>query len=189
MILVNDGEILTPVLNLNMLVEGMYDPNSQQTVSDTVRVYLRNINSPFQIVDSAVSVFNTSGLASLDFQNVSDGINYYINVVHRNSINAWSKSGGESFSSSILNYDFTNDSSMTYGYNVIKKGAKFCFYSGDVDKDGAVDLSDLSVIDNLASSFAVGYLNSDLNYDLLTDIADLTVADNNAFNVVTVISP
>ncbi|MBK9332946.1 MAG: right-handed parallel beta-helix repeat-containing protein [Ignavibacteria bacterium] len=189
MILVNDGEILTPVLNLNMLVEGMYDPNSQQTVSDTVRVYLRNINSPFQIVDSAVSVFNTSGFASLDFQNVSDGINYYIHVIHRNSTDTWSNSGGESFSSSVLNYDFTNDSSMTYGNNVIKKGVKFCFYSGDVDKDGAVDLSDLSVIDNLASSFAVGYLNSDLNYDLLTDIADLTIADNNAFNVVTVISP
>ncbi|HAY34171.1 MAG TPA: right-handed parallel beta-helix repeat-containing protein [Ignavibacteria bacterium] len=188
-ILINDGEIQTPVLNLNMLIEGLYDINTQQTVSDTVRVYLRSINPPYNKVDSAVSVFNTSGFSSLEFHNVSNDINYYINVVHRNSTDAWSKSGGQSFSSFVLNYDFTNDSSMTYGNNVIKKGAKFCFYSGDVDKDGAIDLTDLTLIDNLASSFTAGYLNSDLNYDLLTDITDLTIADNNAYNVVTVIKP
>ncbi|MBK8982012.1 MAG: hypothetical protein IPM38_06735 [Ignavibacteria bacterium] len=62
-------------------------------------------------------------------------------------------------------------------------------YTGDVNQDDVVDLSDVAIIDNDAFNFATGYIVSDLNYDLLADITDLTFADNNAFAFVQVEKP
>lgn len=40
------------ILDLTILPEGLYDPNANAMVRDTVKVYLRNATSPFARVDS-----------------------------------------------------------------------------------------------------------------------------------------
>jgi len=78
---------------------------------------------------------------------------------------------------------------MAFGDNMLLKGSKWVFYSGDVNSDKSVDLGDLSIIDNDANDFLTGYNDSDLNGDGLTDIADLLYADNNAGNFVVASTP
>ncbi|MDQ3021855.1 MAG: hypothetical protein M3R36_14980 [Bacteroidota bacterium] len=66
---------------------------------------------------------------------------------------------------------------------------KFGIYSGDVNQDGTIDITDNELIDNDAYNFASGYLRTDVNGDGAVDIADGAIADNNAFNFVSKIIP
>ncbi|MBK8984017.1 MAG: hypothetical protein IPM38_17285 [Ignavibacteria bacterium] len=86
-------------------------------------------------------------------------------------------------------YDFTSASSQAFGNNEILVGSKYCIYSGDVNRDGSVDISDNGIIENDAAIFLTGYVVSDLNGDGLTDLSDQTLADNNSFNFVTKSTP
>ena len=72
---------------------------------------------------------------------------------------------------------------------MILKGFKFCIYSGDVNLDGTIDISDGSLIDNDASNFASGYVPTDINGDGIVDLADAVFADNNGYNFVTRLVP
>jgi hypothetical protein len=157
---------------------------------DTVRAYLRNTSSPFDIVDSSIAVIDSVTFeGSFDFNNAPGGA-YYIMVDHRNSINTWSKSGGENISPVIQNnFDFTSSASQAFGNNQILKLTEYCIYSGDVNKDGLVDLSDIIAINNNSTLFINGYVNTDVNGDYLTDLTDAVIAYNNSVNYVAVISP
>ena len=79
---------------------------------------------------------------------------------------------------SIYNYDFTTSYSQAYGSNQILKGSKYCIYSGDVNQDGAIDLTDMSVIDNDAAVYTPGYNVTDLNGDNIVDLSDMEIANN-----------
>jgi len=179
---------LPKTLNMTAMIEGFYDVNSNVMTPDTVTVNIRSSSSPFNIIDQASGILNTNGLVSLEYDNVSNGVNYYIQVLHRNALETWSKNT-QSFSSNVLNYNFTTSAIMAYGDNMILKGSKWTLYSGDVNGDGSIDIADLTFIDNDASNFMSGYLPTDLNGDNLTDIADLLYADNNASNFITAVTP
>jgi len=42
------------------------------------------------------------------------------------------------------------------------KGGKYCLFSGDVNHDGLVDLTDLISVDNDSSSLVTGYAYTDI---------------------------
>jgi len=178
-------------LNLKLAIEGFYNTSSNMlSINDTVRTYLRDVSSPYNIIDSAKSIIDSTNFnGNYRFYNASTG-NYYISVKHRNGLETWSRTGGESFTTGgVYVYDLTNSSSNAYGSNVIQKGSKYCIYSGDIDQDGAIDISDVTQIDNAAFTFEIGYLTADLNGDYFVDLADALYADNNSFNFVTKITP
>ncbi|MBK9332555.1 MAG: hypothetical protein IPM96_09220 [Ignavibacteria bacterium] len=179
---------LPKTLNMTAMIEGFYDENSNVMTQDTVTVNIRNSSSPFNIMDQATGILNTNGIVLLEYDNVSNGVNYFIQVHHRNGLETWSKNT-QSFSSNVLNYNFTTSALMAYGDNMILKGSKWTFFSGDVNGDGSIDIADLTFIDNDASNFLTGYLPTDLNGDNVTDIADLLYADNNASNFITAVTP
>lgn len=174
-------------LNLSAIIEGRFDPGSGIMVSDTVTVKLRNTISPYSIVDSYKTILNSNGFGMFYFSNISDGI-YYIDVTHRNSIETWS-SLGISFSNYTVSYDFTVSSNQAFGDNQKFVGNKWTIYSGDVNQDGTVDASDISLVDNDAYSSVSGYVNTDVNGDDFVDATDLSIVDNNAYNSVIVIIP
>ncbi|MBK9331634.1 MAG: hypothetical protein IPM96_04315 [Ignavibacteria bacterium] len=62
-------------------------------------------------------------------------------------------------------------------------------YSGDVNQDGTVDVTDNGLIDNDAGNFLSGYIATDLNGDEITDVSDAAISDNNAVNFVSVVKP
>jgi len=72
---------------------------------------------------------------------------------------------------------------------MVNVGGKWSFYTGDVDQDGVVDVTDVGLIDNDSFNFASGYLSTDLDCNDIIDITDLAYADNNAFNFVSEVAP
>ncbi len=176
-----NSNLLTLNLKLNLEVIS--------PIQDTVAVLIRNASSPFEIKDSSGGYIDPSGIVNLNYTNILNGVNYYLVVKHRNSIETWSRSGGEMFTGSVLNYDLTTSASQAYGDNQKLVGSKYSVYTGDVNQEGSVDLTDIITIYNDAGIFASGYIATDLNYDNLADLTDIIYAYNNSSIFVAVIRP
>jgi len=183
-----------PRINLSVILEGSYNPASDRMARrDTLRVYLAKSIPPYDIVDSAFGVFDSTTFSTmLFFPNVPSG-SYYIVVKHLNSIETWSKSGGESITAgTTFNYNFTTADAQAFGSNqkqVDNSPVRYAIFSGDVNHDGSVDLSDIINIFNDAAIFLSGYVATDLNGDYFVDLSDLTLAFNNSTAFVSVIRP
>ena len=184
-------EMFALTLTLSSLVEGFYSRGLNLMVSDTFTVQLRSSSSPYNVIDYSTSILNTSGVGTFDFDSVTYGIPYYIVLKHRNSIETWSATA-QSFVSGSFFYNFTNSSSQAFGSNMTQvdnSPVRFAIYGGDVNQDGTVDATDVSMIDNNAANFVSGYVVTDLTGDDFVDGTDFAIADNNAANFVSVITP
>lgn len=170
-------------VDLKLIIEGLYYPLfGVMSRRDTIKAYLRNTTSPYSLIDSCTSTIDSVSFTfNAKFNNAVSG-RYYIVINHFQSLETWSKSGGDSLTASSETpiYDFTNSASKAYGNNLKLKGGKYCIISGDVSQDGFIDGSDFLVIDNDAYNFASGrFLPSDLNGDGFTDALDMQIGDNN----------
>ncbi len=187
-------EELSLALNINLVIEGFYNIASDKlNIKDTVTAYLRNTSTPFSIIDSARAVVDSVSMTgNFNFYNTYTG-NYYISLKHRNALETWSKSGGELLvNGTAQNYNMTDMSSKAYGNNIVQvdnSPVKFALYSGDVNYDSFIDLTDVIYIFNEANTFVTGYKISDLTGNNITDLADILVAYNNAGNFVSVMRP
>ena len=179
------------IFNAKIAMEGLYDTlKNKLTMNDTVSAYVRSISAPFSIIDSARSnVDSVNFNGNFRFFNVPAGT-YYICLKHRNGLETWSKAGGEIFAQGgVYSYDFTNSPSKAYGNNLVRKGTKYCIYSGDVDQSKNIDLSDIILVFNNASNFVSGNTVTDVNGDKITDLSDEIIAYNNATKFVSVKRP
>jgi hypothetical protein len=179
-------------INLAMFIQGFYNPVSNSQVSDTITAYLRNISSPYNIVDQSKAIVSANGISFLRFANAQNGT-YYLVLKHRNGIETWS-ANGISLRRTLTpaDYDLSTSSSQAYGSNQIQVDAtpvRFAIHGGDVNQDGTVDATDLSSIDNDAANFVSGYVVTDLTGDDFVDGTDFAIADNNAANFVSVVRP
>jgi len=178
-------------INFTVITEGFYDIiNNSLNMKDTVKAYLRSNTIPYSIIDSAQALIDsTSFTGNFSFNNAPSGT-YYIVLKHRNSIETWSKSGGEILTrGTTFNFDFTTAASQAYGNNMILKGTRWCIFSGDVDQDGIVDASDLSEVENDAFNSVTGYVRTDVTGDDFVDGSDLSIVDNNVFKGIIVRNP
>jgi len=181
---------VTKQLKLFACIEGYLTcPNIY--IGDTLTVCIRALTVGFPIIAIAEGKSDNFGNLTVTFKEpLSNTDPYYIVVKSRNSIETWSKSGGEVWgAATTLTYDFTTAQSQAFGSNQVLKCGKACMYSGDVNQDGIVDGTDLSLIDNDAANFVQGYVPTDLNCDGIVDGSDASIADNNAFNFVQKITP
>ena len=173
-------------LNLSALIEGLY--NGTTMVTDTVNIRLHGTSSPYTLLEQKQTILNSSGDASANFILAADGESYYLAVNHRNGLETWSASG-QTFSAGTLSYNFMSNSSQAFGNNMIQKGTKWCFYSGDVNQDGVIDLTDVASVDIDNLNFVTGYTVTDVNGDNLVDLADLALVDTNNLNFISKIIP
>ena len=174
--------------------QGMWIPtNPYWRLLDTIRVYLHRSDLPSVVVDSAITVMGNNAISgTMSFANALTG-NYYRVIKHRNSIRTWSAAGttvtrGASFGS----YNFIVPSGQAYGNNqaVVDVGLNYRgMFSGDVTQDKVVDATDVSLIDNAAANFVIGYVPEDLTGDNFVDGTDFALADNNAANFVEAVEP
>jgi hypothetical protein len=177
--------------NIKFIQEGFYNSSSSMlNMKDSVRAFLRNTVSPYNILDSGKALLDSvSFTAQILFPNAATGT-YYIQLKHRNSLETWSKSGGESFTRGVIfNYDFTTSQGQAYGGNMILNGSKYCIYSGDINSDGIIELTDVIATGNDANNFVTGYAVSDLTGNNITDLDDLLIAFNNSAAFVSVVKP
>jgi hypothetical protein len=176
---------------VKLVPQGFLNPvTNKLKIADTVKAFLVNSFSPFSFVDSAKSLLDSVSLeATFNFLNAPSGL-YMIRIIHRNSIETWSKSGGEPFTRyGISYYDFTASRNRAYGDNQVQIGTKWCIYSGDVNQDGTIDGTDAQLIDNDAGLFVSGYVNTDVNGDGTVDGSDAVIAGNNSDNFISKIVP
>ncbi len=181
----------TLTINMSLAIQGFLNPaTNRMSMNDTVRAYLRSVSVPFNVIDSSIALIDSASLRGIyRFYNASSGT-YYLQLKHRNSIETWSRAGGELYAfGSVYNYDFTNSRNKAYGNNLILRGSEYCIYNGDIDQNGTVDLSDLLDTYNVSSSFGTGYLTADLDGDNTVDLSDITIAYNNARNFIIRITP
>lgn len=179
-------------LNLSALPEGKYDNEMNWvSVKDTVKVYLRETSSPYNITDSASGILDTINFSHVFSFYKSVSGSYYIVLKHDQCTETWSSSGGVELTndSTIYNYDFTSYESQAYGNNLIQKGSKFCMYSGELNNDGFINLEDLLSIYNDAEMFKTGHVKTDLTGDKLVDLKDIIIAFNNSTRFIGVIRP
>jgi len=178
-------------LNLTVSIEGFYDAGTNSMTGDTMIVYLRNSVSPYAIVNSSKGFVNSAGLGNFTFSNAANGVNYYLHLKHRNSIETWSNST-QMFTSDNLNYNFTTASSQAFGNNqklVDSSPVTYGIFGGDVNQDGTVDLNDVLTIYNAASGFSSGYVVNDVNGDSIVDLNDILITYNNSSGFVAVVRP
>ncbi|HMQ70275.1 MAG TPA: M23 family metallopeptidase [Ignavibacteria bacterium] len=175
-------------LELNAKLQGFW--NGSKMNEDTVTLYLRAPLSPYNIADTAKVVLNQNGYALANFFNISSGVNYYLAVKHRNSIETWSRTTMSFTSGSPITYDFTTSKNKAYGDNQILKNGEYCIYGGDVDQNGSVNSVDiLSIFNNDLGGFHTLYEITDVTGDGLTDLDDVILSYNNSNAFVTTMRP
>lgn len=182
---------LDGIYNISVIPQGFMNTTlNKLNMTDTVSAYLRTNTSPYNIVDSAKAIIDSLRFSgSFVFANAMTG-NYYIVIKHRNSIETWSKSPGQSFTNGgFLSYDFTSSGSQAFGSNQILVGSRYCIFNGDVNQNGIIDGSDLIEINNDSQNFISGYVDTDLTGDRIVDASDSSIGDNNASNFVIIITP
>ena len=173
--------ILNPTLTLNIGFEAI---NAQ----DTIIAELRSSSSPYNLVESKKGIGGQGAAHQFLFSKAVNGTPYYIVVKHRNSIETWS-GHVSSFSANALTYNFTTSSGQAFGNNMKFAGSLWSIYSGDVNQDDAVDLTDIVSVSNDAGNFTSGYVNTDLTGNLFVDLSDIAVAYNNSAKFVHLIRP
>ena len=188
-------------ISLKLLPQGLYNPASNSmTVNDVVSIVIKDNNAPYQTIDSVSAMIEQNTMTTtsayptvtpVKLTNLQENNSYYIVIRHRNSIETWSSVWVPSYHDTIT-YDFTSAANKAFGSNMVQVDASpsvFAIYSGDVNQDGTIDGSDLSLIDNDISSFSSGYLLTDLNGDQFVDASDAALADNNAYRFISVMRP
>ena len=179
-----DGTLGQLTLDVTLGIEAMWNGASQ--VQDTVKFLIRNSTSPYAAVDSFSVFLDANGNGKVYFS--APAGNYFIQTSHRNALETWS-GAGIAISNVISNFNFTTSASQSFGNNSVLTLGRYCSYSGEINKDGVIDISDVSLIDNDAFNFAAGYIPTDVNGDNVADLTDLSVTSNNADNFVAVMKP
>lgn len=174
-------------LELHAKLEGFW--NGSEMNEDSVTVIIRAPLSPYNAIDSAKIMLNKNGYALANFLDISPGIYYYLEIRHRNSILTWSKTSMQFTTNDPIVYDFTTSKTKAYGDNLKLKSGEYCIYSGDINQDGSVDLTDITTGYNAASNFETGYKKSDVTGDDIVDLTDVTVVYNNSTNFVRAFRP
>ena len=178
-------------LSLKAIIEGLYIPSLDRTsLKDTLRVYVHQTTAPYNLVDSSKTVIDSTTFTGICTFNSAATGKYYIKTIHRSGLETWSRTGGDSIvKGSVKSYDFTTDSTKAFGNNEKKVGTRYCIFSGDIVKDGTVDVSDIISAYSDVVNFESGYIVSDVNGDFTTDVSDLLIIYNNAVNFVELIRP
>ena len=66
---------------------------------------------------------------------------------------------------------------------------RYCNYSGDINQNGDINLTDLLETYNASSIFTSGYVVTDVNGDYIVDLGDITYVYNNSRAFVAKITP
>ncbi|MBK8552559.1 MAG: hypothetical protein IPL53_16415 [Ignavibacteria bacterium] len=165
----NSSKSLSLTINLEACAE-----------TDTISVEIRKSLPPYNLLDSDKGLGGQGIQQGFGFEKPVDGVGYYIVVRHRNSIATWSKSGNDKFKDGALTYDFTTAASQAFGANEVLVGSDYSIYTGDVNQNGNVDLSDIIEVFNDSRAFVTGYVVTDLNCDDAATLEDVLFAYNNS---------
>lgn len=190
----------TTVITVKFNIEGYYDTlthamrpvkanqgiGTSTTDVDTITLQLRNSSNV--LVGSTTAMLQTNGTAVCNFTSLPNG-SYYLVVKHRNTIETWS-STTQTVNATPLLYDFRTAANNALGANMVEvEAGVFAFYSGELDQDSNIGLSDYSVWESNYNNFDSGYFSSDLDGDGNVGLSDYSIWEANYNNFVSGINP
>ncbi|CAN1542127.1 Ig-like domain CHU_C associated [Flavobacteriaceae bacterium] len=182
------------VVNVKLFIEGYYaganamapvkanqGVGTSTTDVDDITIELRDATT-YAVVATTTGVLQTDGSAACTFATAQTG-SFYIAVKHRNAVQTWS--AAPVTLGSVSSYDFTTAANKAFGDNMkeVSSGV-WALYSGDLNQDESIDISDGDTLMNDSYNSAYGYLATDLNGDGSVDISDLDYFYNNSYNSV-----
>lgn len=170
-----------PNVTIKFCTEGLLKNNAIQR-ADSTWILIRSVQSPYDIVASFYKKIDTVNFTVKINTFIPQG-NYYIVIKHKNSLETWSKPGGELIGNGNFFYDFTTSASQAYGNNLVLKDGLYCIYSGNVNEDDVIDAEDLLIVDNAVYNYASGTSVANLNGDNIVDIEDMAICDRNARSI------
>jgi hypothetical protein len=173
--------------------EGLYNSSlNRLNRRDTVVVEFHHRDPPFTLMSSFKSRLDSLNISTFTIGTLPSFLDgdVYVVIKHHNSIETWSKTkisfnrGG-----AVSTVRFLDSASSAYGNNLNLIGSKYFLYSGDVNQDRSIDVTDVIMIYNDSQNNGTGYLNSDLNGDNYVNLEDLLIAYNNAASFVSAKTP
>ena len=184
---------------IKIYLEGLYDPSTGKMnkaqneygdqwpaeVADHVSLEFRKHAAPHILDHTYELEMRQDGLCFALLE--GDYTDHYLIVKHRNSISTWSADAINSNTTAL--YDFSSSVNMAFGSNMIGIGSIAAIFSGDIDRDGLIDSSDMAIVDNDAAYAVNGYLDADINGDGLVDASDFAFLDNNSAVAISVNAP
>ena len=96
------------------------------------------------------------------------------------------------FISNNMILDMTSSAASAFGSNlklIDPSPIAFGLYGGDVDQNGFINATDVSMVDNGVANYDSGYVLTDLTGNNFVDGTDFLIADNNAAIYAEVIIP
>jgi len=160
--------------------------SSQVDAADSLEIGFWNPASLSIPIWRDTVILNASGLLNVELPSQLRGAHLFISVKNRNTLETWS--AAPVLIQDSLTYDFTNQVSSAYsnGSNLPLKllpGGRWALYGGDINGDGAIDITDLSAVwSTTFGSPAPAYVATDLSGDGIPDIADISLVWANTFN-------
>ncbi len=181
-----------PGMALRVFNQGFYR-ESDTCVADTIKIHLRDDVAPYNDVGIKDETPDEDNYIYINFPSADFVQNYYIEVEHRNSLETWSsQTVAFDFLSGNVDYDFTLSKEAAYGDNQINVDSvplRFAIYSGDIDQEDNINLTDVLIAYNDASVFAAGYVVSDVSGDNFVDLTDVLITSNNSSSFISKITP
>jgi len=90
----------------------------------------------------------------------------------------------------MSNEGYSQSANNAYGDNQVEVDpGVFAIYTGDINQDGNIDITDTPLLEADISNFAYGYLATDLNGDGNVDISDQPVLEENIAKFIYSITP
>lgn len=182
-ILINSGQSYGRdagfVIKIKIAFSGYYDiSKAEMNYGDNITAILRNADPPYSMIDKKDGLIDCKTLTGkFQFDFKPEG-RFYIQILHRNSLEVWSRSGGEEAPDyGLFEYDFTDGADKTYGEVLECSGKHFCLYSGDVNQDGTIDGTDFMLVENDVFGFQSGFYATDLTGDEFVDGADFLIME------------
>lgn len=166
------------------------DAGVLDTIADTLSVSVAASTPPYQIVGTSKGLLSTQGIAYFDIPQPCFGLGqYYLVLNHRNHLETWSALPVQ-FDSEDSLYVLSDSPSRILGGNVIEvEPGYWAMFAGDINKDGLIESTDYSAVENAAIQFLFGYEPTDLNGDGLVEAADYSLVENNSLLFLFTITP
>jgi surface protein len=169
----------------NLMSAGSATPGNATDV-DFVTVELHDVINTAAVAYTSVGMLQTDGSLSVNFPGSAIGSDYYVVLLHHNALQLWS--ANPITISTATTYDFSSALTQAYADGsadpmVLLAPGVYGMYSGDINQDEYIDVSDYPLfeadIDNSAFN-GLYNLVSDLNGDSFVDISDYPVYDVNS---------
>jgi hypothetical protein len=177
------------VVNVKLFIEGYYAGassmapvkanqgiGSSTTDVDDITIELRDATT-YAVVATTTGVLQTDGTAACTFATAQTG-SFFIAVKHRNAVQTWS--AAPVTLGSVSSYDFTTAANKAFGDNMkeVSSGV-WALYSGDLNQDDFMDLSDYTNWESDYNASNIGYYATDINGDGFVDLSDYTIWESN----------